>query len=59
MFFSASFIISNTFLSGINEWLNTIISLCLFLLPVILFKLNSDINSLVFHRKKLFKNDNE
>jgi O-antigen/teichoic acid export membrane protein len=59
MFFSASFIISNTFLSGINEWLNTIISLCLFLLPVILFKLNSDINSLVFHRKKIFKNDNE
>lgn len=59
MFFSASFFISTTFLSGINEWLNTIISLCLFLLPIILFKLNRDINSLVFHRKNLFKNNNE
>jgi O-antigen/teichoic acid export membrane protein len=59
MFFSASFIISTTFLSGINVWLNTIISLCLFLLPIILFKLNSDINSLVFNQKQLFKNNNE
>lgn len=58
-FFIVSFVCSNYILSGINTWLNSIISVCLFVFPIIVFKLNRDVNSIIFNRKNLFSFKNE
>lgn len=54
LFFMTAILLSNFVFTGLNDWLNCAFSLSLFLIPIILFKINNDINGLVYNRKILF-----
>jgi O-antigen/teichoic acid export membrane protein len=54
LIFTATMFLSNFVLIGLNDWLNCVLSMCFFLIPIILLKLNNDINGLVYNRKILF-----
>lgn len=54
LFFITAILLSNFVFIGLNDWLNCVLSLSLFLIPIILFKLNNDINGFVYNRKILF-----